>query len=145
MKRICTYLNFSGQTEEAFSFYKNIFGGEFKDGIFRFGDIPTMDGMPPIPENEKNLIMHIELPILENYTLMGSDVPASMGYPFVIGNNTHIFIEPDNREETIRLFSALSDGGKITMELQDTFWGAYYGSCTDKYGVQWMFNLPNTK
>jgi PhnB protein len=143
MKRICSYLNFAGKTEEAFLFYKSIFGGEFKDGIFRFGDVPVVEGMPPVPENEKNLVMHIELPISESFSLMGSDVPESMGFPFVQGNNIHIFIEPNSREEADKIFKALSDGGKVTMELQDTFWNAYYGSCTDKYGVQWMFNLPN--
>lgn len=143
MKRICNYLNFAGKTEEAFMFYRSIFGGEFKEGIFRFGDVPTMDGMPPVPENEKNLVMHIELPISDNFSLMGSDVPESMGFPFVQGNNTHIFIEPDNKDEAVKLFKALSEGGTITMDLQDTFWNAYYGSCTDKFGIQWMFNLQN--
>ena len=84
--------------------------------------------------------MHIELPILNGYLLMGTDSPESMGFALNKGNNVHINLEPDTREETKRLFDALSAGGKVTMELQDMFWGAYYGSCTDKYGVQWMFN-----
>lgn len=72
---------------------------------------------------------------------MGSDAPESMGFKLNLGNNMSINIEPDSKEETIRLFTALSDAGKVTMELQDAFWGAYYGSCTDKFGVQWMFNF----
>lgn len=141
MARVNTYLNFPRKTEEAFKFYKSVFGGEFSGGgIARFGDIPPSEGMPKIAEEDKNLIMHIELPITGGHLLMGTDAPESMGFNVTFGNNIHINIEPDTRAETKRLFDALSAGGKITMELQEMFWGAYYGSCTDKYGVQWMFN-----
>jgi PhnB protein len=141
MARISTYLNFPRQTEEAFTFYKTVFNGEFSaDGFNRFKDIPPMDGMPPIPEEDKNLVMHVELEILGGYKLMGTDAPESMGFNVNFGNNVYINLEPDTREETKRLFDALSAGGKVEMELQDMFWGAYYGSCRDKYGVQWMFN-----
>ena len=141
MGRASTYLNFPRHTEEAFNFYKSVFGGEFGGGgIARFGDIPVSDGIPPIAEAEKNLVMHIELPILGGHLLMGTDAPESMGFKVNSGNNVHLNLEPDTRAETKKLFDALASGGTITQELQDMFWGAYYGSCTDKFGVQWMFN-----
>jgi PhnB protein len=141
MSGVSTYLNFPRNSEEAFNFYKSIFGGEFsRGGIARFSDIPQTEGMPPIADEDKNLVMHIELPILGGHLLMGTDAPESMGFKVNYGNNVHINLEPDTRAEAKRLFEALSAGGKITMELQDMFWGAYYGSCTDKFGVQWMFN-----
>lgn len=141
MARVTTYLNFPRNTEEVFNFYKSVFGGEFGgNGIARFSDIPPSDNMPPLAEADKNLVMHIELPILGGHVLMGTDAPESMGFTVKFGNNIYINLEPDSREETKKLFDALSAGGKIEMELQDMFWGAYYGSCTDKFGVQWMFN-----
>jgi PhnB protein len=141
MARVSTYLNFTRNTEEAFNFYRSVFGGEFSgSGINRFRDIPPTEGMPSLAENEKDLIMHIELPILGGHVLMGTDTPESMGFTVNFGNNVHISLEPDTKAETRRLFAALSEGGKITMDLQVMFWGAYYGSCTDKYGVQWMLN-----
>lgn len=141
MARVATYLNFPRNTEAAFNFYKSVFGGEFGGpGIARFGDIPPADGAPPIAEADKNLVMHIELPITGGHMLMGTDAPESMGFTVDFGNNVHINLEPDTRAETKKLFDALSKGGKVTMELADMFWGAYYGSCTDKYGVQWMVN-----
>ena len=141
MARVNTYLNFPRTTEEAFNFYKSVFGGEFTSGgIARFKDIPPQEGAPPLPEADKNLVMHIELPILGVHVLMGTDAPESMGFNVNYGNNVHISLEPDTRAETKRLFAALSQGGKVTMELQDMFWGAYFGSCTDKFGVLWMFN-----
>lgn len=144
MAQVSTYLNFQRNTEEAFNFYRSIFGGEYSGGgIARFSDIPPSDGMPPIAEADKNLVMHIELPIFGGHLLMGTDAPESMGFKVNEGNNVHINLEPDSRAETKRLFEALSAGGTITMELQDMFWGAYYGSCTDKFGINWMFNLPN--
>jgi PhnB protein len=141
MSRVTTYLNFARNTEEAFNFYKSVFGGDFGSrGIARFGDIPAMEGMPPMAEADKNLVMHIELPILAGHVLMGTDSPESMGFTMNFGNNMHINLEPDTRAETKKLFNLLADGGKITSELSDQFWGAYFGTCTDKFGVQWMFN-----
>lgn len=141
MARTSTYLNFPRSTEEAFNFYKSIFGGEFtRGGVARFGDIPAMDGAPPIADADKNLVMHVELAITGGHMLMGTDAPESMGFSVNFGNNMHINLEPDTKAETRKLFAALSAGGKVTMELQDMFWGAYFGSCIDKYGVQWMFN-----
>lgn len=141
MARVSTYLNFSNYTEEAFIFYKSVFGTEFTaPGFRRFGDMPPMEGMPPTPDALKNLVMHVELPITGGHILMGTDAPEQMGFTVNFGNNIHINLEPDTREETKRLFDALSAGGKVEMELQDMFWGAYFGNCTDKYGVHWMFN-----
>ena len=141
MARVSTYLSFRRNTEEAFNFYKTVFGGEFGGmGIVRFKDMPPQEGMPPLAEQDKNLILHIELAITNGHIIMATDAPESMGFTINFGNNVHINLEPDTRAETKKLFTTLSDGGKITMELQDMFWGAYYGSCTDKYGVQWMFN-----
>ena len=145
MARTSVYLNFSGNTEIAFQFYRSVFGGDFAGPIARFADIPAQPGMPAISEADKNLVIHIELPILGGHILMGSDAPASMGFTVNFGNNVHINLEPDTRAETERLFHALSNGGKVTMPLQDMFWGAYFGSCTDKFGVQWMCNCPNKK
>jgi PhnB protein len=141
MARVSTYRNFPRNTEEAFNFYKSVFGGEFgNNGIARFSDIPASDGMPLLAGEDKNLVMHIELQITGGHWLMGTDAPESMGFTVNFGNNVYINLEPDTKAETKKLFDALSAGGKITMELQDMFWGAYFGSCTDKFGVQWMFN-----
>ena len=141
MARTSTYLNFPRNTEEAFNFYKSVFGGEFNGGrIARFSDIPPGDGAPPIADEDKNLVMHVELPIVGGHILMGTDAPGSMGFNVLVGNNVYISLEPDTKAETKKLFDALSAGGKVTMELADMFWGAYFGSCTDKFGIQWMFN-----
>ena len=141
MARVSTYLNFSNYTEEAFNFYKSVFGGEFSGGgIMRLGDAPPQEGMPPMTDDLKKLVMHVELPITGGHVLMGTDAPQQMGFTVNFGNNIYINLEPDTREETKILFDSLSVGGKVTMELQDMFWGAYFGSCKDKYGVQWMFN-----
>ena len=141
MARTNTYLNFARNTEEAFNFYKSVFGGEFSGGgVARFRDIPASPDSPPMLESDKDLIMHIELPIVGGHVLMGTDAPESMGFKLNFGNNSYISLEPDTKEETKKLFNALSEGGIITMELQDMFWGAYFGTCIDKFGVQWMFN-----
>lgn len=141
MARTSTYLNFLRNTEEAFNFYKSVFGGNFGgNGVKRFRDLPSSEGAPTIAEADKNLVMHIELEILGGHMLMGTDAPESMGFKVSMGNNVYINLEPDTKAETKKLFDKLSAGGKVTMELQDMFWGAYFGSCTDKFGVQWMFN-----
>jgi PhnB protein len=139
MARVSIYLNFPRHTEEAFLFYQSIFGGEFTGGITRMGG-PAPEGMPPLDEADKNLVMHVELPILGGFVLMGTDAPESMGFQVQQGNAFHINLEPDTLEETQKLYDALSAGGQVSQPLEKAFWGAYYGSCTDKYGVQWMFN-----
>ena len=143
MAKTSTYLNFTRNTEEAFTFYKSVFGGEFIGGIQRFSTVPHQEGTPPMAEADKNLIMHVALPILGGHVLMGTDAPESMGFKVNFGNNVFINLEPDTRGETDLLFKALSSGGTVGMELQEMFWGDYFGSCTDKYGVQWMFNCSN--
>ncbi len=141
MARVSIYLNFPGNTEEAFNFYKSVFKTEFSGaGVQRFGDLPPAEEQPPLSEEDKKLILHIELPLLGGHVLMGSDAPESMGFKVNFGNNYYINLEPDTRAETKRLFDALSEEGVISMPLQDMFWGAYFGSCTDQFGVNWMVN-----
>jgi PhnB protein len=143
MARVSTYLNFPRTTEAAFTFYKSVFKTEFSGHIARFKDIPPQPGQPALPEADLNLVMHIELPILGGHMLMGTDAPESMGFTVTPGNNVFINLEPDTRAETERLFNALSEGGKVEMPLQDMFWGAYFGSLTDRFGIHWMFNCAN--
>jgi len=143
MARVSTYLNFVDNTEEAFNFYKSVFGGEFIGGIARLGDAPLPEGAPPMAEAYKILVINVALEILGGHVLMGTDAPETMGFKVNMGNNVYINLEPDSREEAKKLFDALSVGGKIEMDLQDMFWVAYYGSFTDKYGVQWMVNFTN--
>jgi PhnB protein len=143
MARVSTYLNFPRSTEEAFNFYKSVFGTEFTGTTQRMGDVPPQEGGPALAEADKNLVMHVELPILGGHVLMGTDAPESMGFKLAYGTNSFLNLEPDTREETKKLFDALSAGGKVGMQLQEMFWGGYFGSCTDKYGVQWMFNCTS--
>lgn len=140
MARVSTYLNFPRNTEEAFNFYKSVFGGEFIGGIQRFSTVPHQEGTPEMAEADKNLVMHVALPILGGHVLMGTDAPESIGFKVNFGNNIYINLEPDTRAETDALFNKLSECGKVEMQLQEMFWGDYFGSCTDKFGVQWMFN-----
>jgi PhnB protein len=146
MASVSTYLNFARNTEEAFNFYKTVFGGEFLgNGIMRFGDIPPAPENPPMSEEDKNLVMHVELRILDSHSIMGTDAPESMGFKMNFGNNVYINLQPDTRTETKRLFDQLAVGGKVEMELADMFWGDYFGSCKDRYGVAWMFNCNEKK
>lgn len=145
MAKVNTYLNFPRNTEEAFNFYRSVFGGDFIGNIARFGDIPPSNEMPPLAEADKKLVMHVALEILGGHVLMGTDAPESMGFKVNAGNNIYISLETDTRKDTERLFKALSAGGQVEQELQDMFWGAYYGSCRDKFGVQWMFNCVEKK
>jgi len=141
MSSVSTYLNFPRNTEEAFNFYKSVFGGDFFGGkIMRFGDMPPQEGAPTMAEGDKNLVIHVALPITGGHMLMGTDAPETMGFKVNFGNNVHINLQIDTRDETRNLFMALSAGGVVSMDLQDMFWGDYFGSCTDKFGVQWMFN-----
>lgn len=143
MASVSTYLNFPRNTEEAFNFYKSVFGGEFKGEIQRFSQVPPQEGQPPLKEEDKNLVMHVALPILNGHLLMGTDAPESMGFKVNFGNNVYINLEPDTRVELDKLFKALSEGGKVEMEPQEMFWGDYFASCTDKFGVNWMFNTAS--
>jgi PhnB protein len=143
MSKVSIYLNFQGNTEEAFNFYKSIFRTEFAGPVSRMSDIPPSPEMPPPPDNEKNAIMHMALPILGGTLLQGTDMLESMGHKLKIGNNTTICLEPDSKEETDRLFNGLSAGGSEMQKPQQMFWGAYWGVCLDKYGIRWMFNFWN--
>lgn len=139
--RVATYLNFPGTTEEAFNFYKNVFHGEFTGkGLQRFGDIEMPAGSPAMSDADKKLIIHAELSIIAGHVLMATDAPESMGFKMEYGNNMHINIEPETRQETERLFRELSEGGEVSMPLEDMFWGAYFASFKDKYGINWMLN-----
>ncbi|EOZ97828.1 PhnB protein [Indibacter alkaliphilus LW1] len=140
MARVSSYLNFPGNTEEAFNFYKKVFKSEFINGIQRFGEVPADPNQPPMAEEVKKMVLHIELPILGGHILMGTDAPKEFGMTVNRGNNMHINLEPESREEAKRLFDELSEGGKVEMPIQDMFWGAYYGSFQDKYGINWMIN-----
>lgn len=136
MTTINPYLTFNGNCEEAFNFYKDAFGGEFRF-IGRFGDMPD-ENPTPVPEADKNKVMHISLPISKETILMGSDSSAEYGGGNIIGNNITISINCSTNEETDKIFNALSAGGKITMPLNKTFWGSYFGMFTDKFGIHWM-------
>ncbi|WP_026970072.1 SRPBCC domain-containing protein [Algoriphagus terrigena] len=138
--RVATYLNFPGNTEEAFNFYKDVFQSEFVAGIQRFDQVPSEPGQPQLDDHVKRMILHVELPILGGHILMGTDAPKEMGFTVTVGNNMHIQLEPETREETERIFNGLSAGGTVSMALQDMFWGAYFGSFTDKFGINWMVN-----
>jgi len=137
MTKFNPYLNFEGNTEQAFNFYKSVFGGKFSS-IVRFKDMP-IEGLS-IPKEVKNKIMHIGLPIGNDQMLMGTDALESLGHKVVQGNNVHISIHPDSKEEADRLFAGLSEGGKIEMQMANQPWGDYYGSFQDKFGVHWMIN-----
>ncbi|MGH8928453.1 MAG: VOC family protein [Acidimicrobiia bacterium] len=143
MARVSTYLNFVRDTEKAFNFYKSVFGTEFVDGISRMGEVPPQEGQPELSEADKNLVMNVQLPILGGHILQGTDAPESMGFELTQGNNVFITLEPDTRAETDALFKTLSEGGTVEMPLQDMFWGDYFGSLVDKFGVQWMFNCSS--
>jgi PhnB protein len=145
MARVSTYLNFPGTTEAAFNFYKNAFGTEFVGEINRMGEVPQQEGMPQLSDTDKNLVMHIALPIYAGHMLYGTDASSSMGFKLVEGNNVYINLETDTKEETEKIFNALSEGGKIEMQLQVMFWGDYYGSFVDKYGIHWMLNCAAKK
>lgn len=139
MSRVSTYVNFMGDTEEAFAFYASVFGTELAGPITRMEDIPSPDGAPELPDAEKRLVGHIELPILAGHMLMGTDFLGSMGHELQIGNNVTINLEPDTRAETDRLYAALSEGGSSSTGMQQMPW-AYWGCTLDRFGIRWMFN-----
>ena len=138
MPELVTYLTFNGNCEAAFNFYKSVFGGEFAM-ISRFGENPP-DPERPVAEADKERIMHVSYPIGQGSSLMGSDIMSPM--PKVTqGNNFSISINAHSKAEADRYFSGLSAGGNVTMPLTDTFWGAYFGMFTDKFGINWMVNF----
>ena len=141
MAKLNPYLNFDGKAEEAFNFYRSIFGGEFVGGINRMGDAP---GTENLPVEEKNRVMHIALPVGGDL-LMASDICPSFGQHLRVGNNNYVSIFPESREEADRLFKGLSEGGTVEMPMEDQFWGAYYGSFQDKFGTYWMVNYTEQR
>jgi PhnB protein len=142
MAAVNPYLTFNGNCEEAFNFYKSVFGGEFPY-IGKFKDMPPMENCAPIPESEAEKIMHVSLPIGHETSLMGSDSSEAFGQSTTMGNNFSISINADSKEEADTLFNGLSAGGKKTMPMDETFWGAYFGMFTDKFGIHWMVNFDS--
>ena len=141
MTTVNAYLNFDGQCEEAFNFYKSVFGGDFPM-VSKFGDMPPQEGMPPMSEDVKNRVMHITLPISAETILMGSDTMPGL-HDHKVGNNISLSINTESRAEAEKIFNGLSAGGTVTMPLEDTFWGAYFGMWTDKFGIHWMVNYDD--
>jgi PhnB protein len=136
--KINPYLNFNRNALEAFQFYQSVFGGELL--VQKMSEAP---GAEVFPENEQDLVMHVSLPIGDGQFLMASDCFESQGQTLIIGTNNYISLSPDSREEADRIFNGLSAGGDIEMPMADMFWGDYFGSFKDKYGVCWMINYAN--
>ena len=137
---VLTYLTFNGNCREAFDFYKEVFGGEYLM-LETFANGPAEMG---IPEAEINNVMHASLSIGDG-VIMGSDSPSNFGPPPVVGNNFSLTFPTQSREDTDALFAKISEGGAVTMQPADMFWGAYFGSCIDKFGINWQFNFETTQ
>lgn len=135
--KVNPYLNFDGQAEEAFNFYKSVFGGEFS-GKMKIDEVPGGDELPP---EEQNRLMHISLLIGTDTLLMGSDIFPSMGQTLKSGNNNYISLHPESKEDADQIFNKLSAGGEIEMPMEEQFWGDYFGSFIDKFGIGWMINF----
>lgn len=140
MASINPYIHFNGNAEEAFTFYKSVFGGDFAM-VARFKDLQSTEH--PVPENEANKIMHISLPIGKTNVLMGSDTPEVMGKHNENETRSKISITADSKEEADRLFNGLSAGGEIEMPVADSPWGSYFGMFRDKYGIEWMVSFES--
>ena len=141
MATVNAYLTFNGNCKEAFDFYKSVFGGEYPY-VGTFADMPPTDGKP-LSEADKKRIMHISLPISKETIIMGSDTTGEWASHYKAGNNFSLSLNAGSKDEADRLFHALSAGGQVTMPLQDTFWGAYFGMWTDKFGINWMVNYDD--
>jgi PhnB protein len=138
MPRVNTYLNFMGTTEEAFTFYAEVFNPDHHFLVQRFGDL---DGGPPLTSAEKEKVLHVELPIFGNHVLMGTDMLESMGHELRIGNNTTISLEFDSRDEALSFYERLSVGATDATGMNDMPWGAFWGCCLDRFGIRWMFQF----
>ncbi|MDX1544706.1 MAG: VOC family protein [Christiangramia sp.] len=134
------YLTFNGDCKEAFDFYKSVFGGEYTN-ISTFGEMPPQEGMPPVPDDDKDLIMHVSLPISKETMLMGSDTGGEWAKNFKKGNNFSISVNTASKQDADRIFNELSDGGKVMMPMDNTFWGSYFGMFSDKFGINWMVSF----
>ena len=144
MAHVSIYLNFAGNAEEAFNTYKKVFKAEFSTPMMRMSDIPPYPGAPALSEEDKKKVMHVALPILGGTEIMATDMLESMGHKLVEGNNVTISLNPDTKEEADRLYKELSQGGADGVAPHDEFWG-YWGTCKDKFGIRWMFNVSNQK
>jgi len=140
MAHVSIYLNFQGNAEEAFNSYKKVFKTKFSAPIMRMGDMPPQPGMPALAEQDKKKVMHVALPILGGTEIMATDMLESMGHKLVEGNNVTISLNPDTKQEADRLYKELSVGGTDGVAPHDEFWG-YWGTCKDRFGVRWMFNI----
>lgn len=139
------YLTFNGNCEQAFNFYKSVFGGDFPY-MGRFKEMPPSDqGGKPISEEEGNRIMHVSLPISKETVIMGSDTGGEWSANYKQGNNFSISITASSKEEADRIFNALSKGGEVRMPMKNTFWGDYFGMLTDKFGISWMMSFSERK
>ena len=143
MTTVNCYLTVEGNCEQAFNFYKSVFGGEFPY-VGRFKDMPPDPNMP-IPDGDKEKIMHMSLPIGEGTVLMGSDTAGAWGGHTIVGNNVSLSINTDSKDEADRLFYGLSAGGTITMPMNQTFWGSYFGMFTDRFGINWMVSYEQAQ
>jgi PhnB protein len=132
------YLNFAGNTEQAFLFYQSVFGGQFS-ALQRFSEVPGLPGSDTMSQDDLHKIMHIALDV-GSTTFMGTDVLETQGHTVVFGTNMSVSLQPQTRTEARDLFEKLSTGGKIDQPLEEMFWGALYGSCTDQFGIKWMIN-----
>jgi len=139
MTTINTYLAFNGNCEEAFLFYKSVFGGEYSH-IAKFDEMPE-DPKCPISEEDKDKVMHVSLPISKETVLMGSDTGGEWSDGFKQGNNFSISIAAKSKDDADRFFNKLSQGGQVVMPMDKTFWGSYFGMFTDKFGIQWMVSF----
>jgi len=140
MTTVNVYLTFDGNCEMAFDFYKSVFGGEFPY-LARYKEMPPQEGTLPIEGEAGEKIMHVSLPISNETMLMGSDAGGEWAGKVSQGTNFAISISADSKDEAIRLFNGLSNGGQVTMPLSDTFWGDYFGMFTDKFGINWMVSF----
>lgn len=138
MASVSTYLNFRNESEAAFNFYAKVFGTEI-EGIMRHGDVPGME----VADEHKNLVMNAALRILGGHLLMTSDIPEGMGHDVTMGNNIQISLHPDSRAEADRLHAALAEGGEIGQDMQEMFWGDYYGDILDQFGIRWLINTDS--
>lgn len=139
MTTVNVYLTFEGNCEEAFNFYKSVFGGEF-NGIYRFKDMPPQEGMD-VSEEEGNKVMHISLPISKETVLMGSDAAGEWVGKTIFGTNFTLSIKADSKEDADRLYNGLSEAGIQSMPMSETFWSSYFGMFTDKFGINWMISV----
>jgi PhnB protein len=140
MAHVSIYLNFMGNAEAAFNLYRKVFKTEFSSPLMRLGDMPPHPEAPQLSDADKSKVMHVALPIMGGTEIMATDMLESMGHKLIEGNNVIISLNPDTKEEADRLYKELSQGGAEGVAPHDEFWG-YWGSCKDKFGIRWMFNI----